>query len=302
MENLGLVNIGESIIESNLTSRGKDVSGIIRRDDIRREMSNRSEADDNDCVTLNIYEEDLITIGVSPSVERNFNSQYEHCYRVNLQDDGNYIFSTSAIDGSDKLADTVITLFSQPGDELIGSDDDSGSGLYSSLTESLEGGEYSLRVESYEEGLRGEYVVEVTTASERRYLSEESILSNLATASLLNINDNRSPSFSFKGTEEHWYEFEVDNEEAGTYRIKTSMDDDTEVTEFGTDTVMTLFSYDEDRGLLQEGYDDDGGDSPYSLLNEHLSPGTYYLLVNSYFGEPGEYSISVSSVDDEARD
>ena len=207
----------------------------------------------------------------------------ENWFTLTPQITDTYRLQTGPVEGLMDNVDTVMTLFDQEGDET-GWDDDGGDGTYSLLREDLvEGMSYCLRITGYA-GMTGYYTLAVTP--ERESASLRGLPSGSPTRRL--PTNGERISGRLYGSSEQWYEFNVGGPARGRYVIETFPPGSPP----GVDTVVFLYRESEGE-LALLGEDDDGRPDGYSQLVEDLVPGTYFVRVGSYWGEPGRFRIAV---------
>ena len=223
-------------------------------------------------------------------VEGTFDDAADNWYALRLNTrQREYVIRTTAPTQADG-ADTIIRLYDESGE--IGVDDDGGPGTYSVLRETLEPGEYYLRVSSfgrapgaYRLAVESEDSGVATAQTTSAGLTE--IVTSIARQPL--PADGRRVTGRLTDAMDMW--FEVNVAESGMYVIETHPPTSLDV---GVDTVITLYNED---GSTVLGEDDDGNPNGYSLLHEQLSRDVTYLVqVSDFWGEAGEFAISVGPV------
>ena len=221
------------------------------------------------------------------SVSDNFVDYADRWYRVQIDTAGKYSILTLQ-SASGAPVDTEISLYSDALRSPLGQDDDCGQGTYSYLSEDLQMGIYYLRVSSYSR-TQGSYNV-AAYAGEPRIDQNDCLAAlddSVVVTDTIEVGGVVTGVFSQHDEADYFF---LSVPESGSYQLVTSgSPNGVEV-----DTEVSLFSATGNRALL--GYDDDGGESPYSMLVEELIPGDYYILVSSYWGMPGTYSLVVEHV------
>ena len=287
---LGLVAFdGANVRSASLTQRGTQVAEHLRIGSSsapspeRVELPEVSERPDSTLVVLDVDGDPL---------EGTFDEAADNWYVLNLNgNEREYVIRTTT-PAQGTGVDTVVRLYEEHRE--IGFDDDGGLGTYSELRETLEPGVYYLRVSSFERS-PGAYRITVETADRgSRDAPAPATSAGLAgivmtVAPLPLPADGQRVSASLADAMDIWFELNV--AESGMYAIETYPPTSVDL---GVDTVVEL--YDEDRGTLL-GEDDDGKPNGYSLLHERLSPNvTYFVRVSDFWGEGGDFTISVGSV------
>lgn len=172
--------------------------------------------------------------------------------------------------------DTVMEIYSEDEmyDYLMYSDDFNGSNAGGSLIIE-EPGRYYVMIRGYGDSTNGYYGL-YTEFGEVEYADEYEPDNDMENANVLESGDRESHSFNMSDSADY-YVFTL---ERTTY-----------ISAFTTgymDTTMMLL--DEDGGYITE--NDDGGEDSNALIEERLSAGTYYLVVEPYSsGNEGDYVI-----------
>lgn len=186
---------------------------------------------------------------------------------------------------SDDSSDSVIRVYDASG-VVIAEDDDSGEERWSRVCLSLEPGVYAVEVAGYMDTARFEHMVSIDMAC---HIPASEMTETEPNDSTSSANDAPIPV---------------------RYSAQISPRSDVDVFEFALETESTLIletsgrsadgdtrlelykSYDDELILID--WDDDSGDGLYSLLVVSLEPGTYYALVEDYWGDQiYDYTLSI---------
>jgi hypothetical protein len=177
-------------------------------------------------------------------------------------------FLSALTDGD---ADTVITLYRE--NEAIAQNDDSGDSITSLLEYPVQAGEdYALCVEGYDENEAGPYRFMVSFEAIRDSGEPNNIVSEATPFR----PDGRITGYFLDPDDVDWYRVTVPM--TGALRVYT---------EGAMDTIILM--YDGQNKLIAE--DDDSGDNGNALVTAGVSPGTVFIRVSSYDGQPGKYTL-----------
>lgn len=163
--------------------------------------------------------------------------------------------------------DTYVNLYDSTGVILLGSDDDNGVDLYSSLSLPLNAGRYYVEVYEFAANILDNYYVHLDVISPDAFEDDDTSLS----ANSLSLNAD-SPYHSLHNSSDvDWFYFDLNATAAVS--IYTGGD-------VGGDTYMQLF----DSGLNLLYTDDDSGVDYYSYISHLFDAGRYYVSVNDIYG------------------
>jgi hypothetical protein len=174
-----------------------------------------------------------------------------------------------AVTGGD--TDTVVTLYRR--NEAVAQNDDNGSDITSLLEYPVQSGvDYLLCVEGYDDDEAGPYRFMVSFESIRDAGEPNNVVSQATSFR----PESQITGYLLDPDDVDWYRVPV--AVAGTLRIYTE----------GTmDTVLLM--YDANEELLAE--NDDSGDNGNALVSARVTPGTVFVMVSSYDGQLGRYTL-----------
>ena len=202
------------------------------------------------------------------------NASPEVIYQFEVESSGNYEFSTC---GSDY--DTYLRLYDSNMNQLAQNDD--ACGLQSNIEEVLSEGTYYVLVEGYA-NYSGSYELNVICNLSMNESSNENsnqTLTNLSCGTSYSGSTTNEISTYGNASPEVIYQFEV--ESSGSYEFSTCGS--------GYDTYLRLY----DSNMNQLAHNDDACRFQ-SNIEEVLSEGTYYVLVEGYGNRSGPYILSLS--------
>ena len=291
---LGLVAFdGANVRSASLTRRGVQVAEHLQGGGLSvpsppgEELPEVSTPPDTAVVELDVDGDPL---------DGTFDEAADNWYSLSLNgSQREYVIRTTAPPQGNGV-DTVIRLYDDDGE--IGFDDDGGPGTYSVLRETLEPGEYYLRVSSFERA-PGAYRLAVETADSEDATAQTTSAGLPETVTIvapqpLPADGRRVPARVTDGMD-IW--FEVNVAVSGRYAIETHPPTSVDL---GVDTVIELYDEGRSRRL---GEDDDSKPNGYSLLHEQLSRDvTYFVRVSDFWGEAGEFDISVGLASERQTD
>ena len=171
------------------------------------------------------------------------------------------------------VGDTVITLYDGIGNFII-QDDDSGKGLFSSITMLLDPGTYYLRVELFD----ANSPIDSYTISLREGFAPDAYEddNDYSTATQLEFWMPQDHTFSENDWGDYFY-----------FNLTQSME--VEIVTEGTDGDTHIILFDENRNYVVD--IDDTDTSTFASLSIFLDVGSYYILVLGYFSF--EYTITL---------